>query len=150
MYCTLWEECNQPQCPHRSWRERTAALMWYYSPTIKTRANTYDFWLSSHYMENTIAIYSYSTPWALFPQKLCFAPEFFVLISSHCSTQIWRMRNGGSWCIYFLNYIISYFTIQPKRQLWGGGDHTRKLRGRDITVSLSVKVKPLSVFVSSL
>jgi len=26
MYCTLWEECKQTQCPHRSWRERTKAL----------------------------------------------------------------------------------------------------------------------------
>ena len=29
--------------------------------------------------------------------------EFFVLISSHCSTQIWRIRYGGSWAIYFLS-----------------------------------------------
>ena len=28
-----WEECKQTQCPHRSWRERTKTLMWYYSPT---------------------------------------------------------------------------------------------------------------------
>ena len=54
-------------------------------------------------MENTISIYFYSTPWALFPQKWCVALEFLVLISSHCSTQIWRMRNGGSWSIYFLH-----------------------------------------------
>ena len=53
-------------------------------------------------MENTIAIYSYSTPLALFPQKWYVAPEFFVLISSHCCTQIWRKRYGGSWSIYFL------------------------------------------------
>ena len=33
MYGTLWEECKKAQCPHRSWRERTKALMWYYSPT---------------------------------------------------------------------------------------------------------------------
>ena len=32
MYCTLWEECKQT---HRSWRERTKALIWYYSPTKK-------------------------------------------------------------------------------------------------------------------
>ena len=45
VYCTLWEECKQTQCPHRSWRERTTALMWYYSPTknkliYQVRANT--------------------------------------------------------------------------------------------------------------
>ena len=54
-------------------------------------------------MENTIAIYSYSTPWACSPQKWCVAPEFFVVISSHYSTQIWRMKYGGSWFIYFLS-----------------------------------------------
>ena len=128
MYSTLWEECKQTHYPVPPQKLKGKD---YNSDVIlksnnskkliyQVRANTYDFWLSSHYMENTIAIYSYSTPWALFPQKWCFAPEFFVLISSHCSTQIWRMRNGGSWFIYFLNYIISYFTIQPKRQLWGG------------------------------
>ena len=54
-------------------------------------------------MENTITIHSYvELHWALFPHKWCVAPEFFVLISSHCSTQIWRMRYGGSWSIYFL------------------------------------------------
>ena len=54
VYCTLWEECKQTQFPHRSWRERTKALMWYYSPTknkliYQFRANTYDLWLSSQY-----------------------------------------------------------------------------------------------------
>ena len=50
-------------------------------------------------MENAIARYFYSTSWGLFPQKLCDPPEFFVLISSHCSTQIWHIRYGGSWSI---------------------------------------------------
>ena len=55
VYCTLWEECKQTQCPHSSWRERTKALMWYYIPTknqvntSRIRANTYDFWLSGQY-----------------------------------------------------------------------------------------------------
>ena len=57
-------------------------------------------------MENTIEIYSYSTPWALFPQKGCVVPEFFVLISSHCSTQILRMRYGGSSSIYSLVFTV--------------------------------------------
>ena len=53
--CTVhWEECKQTQCPHRSWMERTKALMWYYSPKKKklifqVRVNTYDFWLSGQY-----------------------------------------------------------------------------------------------------
>ena len=67
----------------------------------QVRANTYDFWFLVN-IENTIAIYSYSIPWAIFPQKWCVALEFFVLISSHCSTQIWRMRYDGSWSIYVL------------------------------------------------
>ena len=80
-----------------SWSWRTTAIMWYYSPTKKTSQYIklervlmiFGFLVN---MENTIAIYSYSTPWAHFPQKW-----FFVLISSHCSTQIRHMRYGGSW-----------------------------------------------------
>ena len=84
VYCTLWEECKQTQCPHRSWRERTKVLVWFYSPTknkliYQVRANTY------------------STPCALFPQKRCVAHDFFILISSHwwlqytdLTLQIWR------------------------------------------------------------
>ena len=54
LYCSLWEECKQTQCPHRSWRERTKALTWYYSPSknkliYQVRANTNDFWLSGQY-----------------------------------------------------------------------------------------------------
>ena len=103
MYCTLWEKCKQTQCSHRSWRERTTVLTWYYSPTknkLERILMTFGFLVN---IENTIEIYSYSTPWALFPQKWCVAPEFFVLISSHCSTQILRIRHGGSWSIYFLS-----------------------------------------------
>ena len=48
-----------------------------------------------------------------------------------------------------LHYLIFYYSAEASI-MGGGGDHTRKLRGRDVTVSLSVKVKPLSVFVSSL
>ena len=72
-------------------------------------------------MENTKALYSYSIPWALFPKKLCVAPEFFVLISSHCSTQIWRMRYGGSSSIYFLDVsivITPYVEIIFGRIIW--------------------------------
>ena len=72
-------------------------------------------------MENTKALYSYSIPWALFPKKLCVAPEFFVLISSHCSTQIWRMRYGGSSSIYFLDVSIvinPYVEIIFGRIIW--------------------------------
>ena len=67
-------------------------------------------------MGNPIALNSYSTPWALFPQKWCVAPEFFVLISSHCSTQIWRIRYGGSCSIYFL--IPLKFLLKIKSQFW--------------------------------
>ena len=59
-------------------------------------------------MENTIAIYSYSTPWALFPQKWCVALEFFVFVSSHCSTQIRRMRYGGSWATFRIVLLGEY------------------------------------------
>ena len=52
VYWTLWEECKQTQCPHRSWRERATALMWYITVQQKNKliyqANTYDFWISGH------------------------------------------------------------------------------------------------------
>ena len=119
MCCTLWEECKQIQCPPRSWRERTTALMWCYSPTknkliYQELERIQMIFGILVIMKNTVAIYFYSTPWALFPQKWCVAPEFFVLISSHCSTQIWRMRYGGSWSIYFLVFIICYYKIHIK------------------------------------
>ena len=101
MYCTLWKECKQTQCPHRSWRERTKVLMWFYSPTknkliIKLEQILMIFGILVN-IENTIVIYSYSTPCALFPQKRCVAHDFFILISSHwwlqytdLTLQIWR------------------------------------------------------------
>ena len=67
-------------------------------------------------MEDTI--YSSSTPWALFHQKWCVAPDFFVLISSHCSTQIWRIRYGGSWSIYFLVRKTRDFKDNFERQIF--------------------------------
>ena len=66
MYCTLWEECKQTQCPHRSWRERTKALMWYYSPTKNKLEGIHMIFGFLVDMENTIVISTYSTPWALF------------------------------------------------------------------------------------
>ena len=113
---------NKLSTPTEVERERTRALMWYYSPTknkliYQVRANTYDFWLSGQYGKYK---YFYSTPWALFLQKWCVAPEFFVLISSHCGTQIWRIRYGGSWRIsqknepdYFSRFtLIGYKKIE--------------------------------------
>ena len=47
MYCIYCgRNVNKPSAPHRSWRERTKALMWYYSPTksllrYQVRANTW-------------------------------------------------------------------------------------------------------------
>ena len=91
MYCTPWEEYKQTQRPHRSWRERTTALMWYYSPTknkliYQVRANTYDYWLSW-----LIAIYSYSTSWTLFPQKMMRCPCILCFIYGGLSTKNFRI-----------------------------------------------------------
>ena len=66
--------------PDRSWRERTKALMWYYSPTknkliYQVRAHKYDFWHFGQYGIYKSNIF-YSTPWALFPQKWWVAPLF--------------------------------------------------------------------------
>jgi len=73
-------------------------------------------WLFGQYEKYNSNIFFFH-PWALFPQKLCVAPEFFVLISSHCSTQIWRIRYGGSWSIYFLvHFKTVLFTILTDRE----------------------------------
>ena len=78
VYCTLWEECKQTQCPHRSWRERTTALMWYYSPTKNkliylVRANTYEFWLSGQYWKYNSNIFLFH-PLGPFPSKMMCCP----------------------------------------------------------------------------
>ena len=114
MYCTLWEECKQTQCPHRSWRERIRALMIYYSPTknkliYQVRANKYYFWLSGQYGKYNSNIFLFPLVCPLSSKIM--GSEFFVLISSHCSSRIWRMRYGGSWSIYFLinnNFYFEY------------------------------------------
>ena len=99
----------------RSWRERTKALMWYYSPTknkltYQVRANTYDFWLSGQYGKYNSNIFLFH-PLGPFPSKWCVASEFFVLISSHCSTRIWSIRYEGSWSIYFLTITKSRHAV---------------------------------------
>ena len=74
--CTMWDECKQTQFPHRSWRERTTALMCYYSPTknkliYQVRANTYDFCLSDQYEKYNIFLFH---PLGPFPSKLMRCP----------------------------------------------------------------------------
>ena len=128
VYCTLWEECKQTQCPHcshRSWRERTKALMWYYSPTknkliYQVRANINDFWLSGQYGKYKSNIFLFH-PLGSFPSKMmrCVAPEFFVLISSHCSTQRtqnWRIIYVGFWSIGKEN--LQHVWFLSKQNLW--------------------------------
>ena len=70
MYCTLWEECKQSLCLHRSWRKRTKALIWY-DITVHQKTSWYIQLERIHTifgflvnLENTIAIFF----------------EFFVLI----------------------------------------------------------------------
>ena len=88
-------QCERNMCPHKSWRERSTALMWYYSPKknkliYQVRANTNDFWLSGQYGKYNSNIFLLLGP---FPSKMMrTAPELYVFISSHCSTPIWRMR----------------------------------------------------------
>ena len=83
IYCTLWEECKQTLWPHRSWRERTKALMWYYSPTrnkliYQFRENTYDFWLSGHYGKYNSNIFLFH-PLGPFPSKMIRCPWILCL-----------------------------------------------------------------------
>ena len=120
VYCTLWEECKQTQCPFRSWKERTKALMWYYSPTknkliYKVRTNTYDFWHSGQYGKYNSNIFLFHP---LGPLMFCGAPEFLALISSHCSTQIGRISYGDSWSIYFLGVTSRGPLFKPLMVVW--------------------------------
>ena len=99
MYCILWEECKQTQCPHRSWRERTTALMWYYSPTknkliYQVRANTYDFWLSGQYGKYNSNIFLFH-PLSSFPSKMMRCPwtlcfDLLPLQYTDLTHKIWR------------------------------------------------------------
>ena len=89
--------------------------MWYYSPTknkfiYQVKANTYDFWLSGQYWKYK-GIYFYYTPWALFPQKWCVAPEFFVLISP---TAVHRF-DASDMAVpgLYISWIYSYLEIPP-------------------------------------
>ena len=100
VYCTLWEERKQTQCPHRSWKERTKALMWFYSPTknkltYQVRANTYDFWLNGQYGKYNSNIFLFHPGLGPFSLKidalplnsLFWSPPTAVHILTH---QIWR------------------------------------------------------------
>ena len=99
IYCTLWEECKQTQCPHRSWRERTTALMWYYCPTKnklihQVKANTYDFWLSGQYGKYNSNIFLFH-PLGPFPSKMMRCPWIFCfdllpLQYTDLTHEIWR------------------------------------------------------------
>ena len=78
VHFTLWEECKQTQCRHKSWRERTKALMWFYSPTknkliYQFRANIYDFWLSGQYGKYNRNIFLFH-PLGLFSSKVMRCP----------------------------------------------------------------------------
>ena len=113
VYCSLWEECKKTQCPHTSWRERTKALIWYYNPTknklIYIKLERIHM-ISGQYGNYNSNIFLFH-PLGPFPSKWCVAPEFYVLISFHCSTQISCMRYGGSWSIYFLTVVIRFFWL---------------------------------------
>ena len=99
MYCILWEECKQTQWPHRSWRERATALMWYYSPTKNKlihqfRANTFDFWLSGQYGKYKSNIFLFH-PLGPFPSKMMRCPwilclDLLPLQYTDLTYEIWR------------------------------------------------------------
>ena len=99
VYFTLWEECKQTHCPHRRWRERTKALIWYYSPTknkliYQVRANTYEFWLSGQYGKYNSNIFLFH-PMGPFPSKMMRCPwilcfDLLPLQYTDLTHDIWR------------------------------------------------------------
>ena len=86
--------------PCRSWRERTKALMWYYSPTknkliYQVRANTFDFWLSGQYGKYNSNIF-FIPPLGPFSLKMMHCPRIlcFDLLSlqyTDLTYEIWRV-----------------------------------------------------------
>ena len=100
VHFTLWEECKQTQCRHKSWRERTKALMWFYSPTknkliYQFRANIYDFWLSGQYGKYNRNIFLFH-PLGPFPSKRMRCPwilyfDLLPLQYTDFTHQIWRV-----------------------------------------------------------
>ena len=112
MYCTLWEECKQTQCPHRSWRERIRALMIYYSPTKNKLIYQVImiFWLSGQYGKYNSNIFLFPLVCPLSSKIM--GSEFFVLISSHCSSgfDAWDMAVPG----LYISWSIIIFILNTK------------------------------------
>ena len=99
VHCTLWEECKQTKCPHRSWRERIKALMWFYSPTktsyyINLEQILMIFWLSGKYGKYNRNIFLFH-PLGPFPSKMMLCPwilcfNLLTLQYTDLTHQIWR------------------------------------------------------------
>ena len=134
LYCTLWEECKQTQCPHRNWRERTTALVWYYSPTknkliYQVGANTYDFWLSGQYGKyNSSCNIFFFRHLGPFPSKmmrchwiLCF--DLLPLQYSDLTHEIWRflvyifLERGKVWLYIFTVRAVKILIKYPENLL---------------------------------
>ena len=115
MYCTLWEECNKTQYPQEV--EGKGLKLWF-DITVQQKiyiicANA--FRLSGQYGKHNSNIFLFH-PLGPFPSKMMRCPWIlcFDLLPPHCSTQIWRIRYGGSWSIYFLDSPIE--NIENERQ----------------------------------
>ena len=100
--------------PDRSWRERTKALMWYYSPTknkliYQVRTNTYDFWLYGQYGKCNSNILLFP-PLGPFPSKMMRCPWilcFYLLPLQYTDLthEIWQFM------VYiFLDYYMLFWS----------------------------------------
>ena len=105
--CTLWEECKQTQRPYRNWRERTIALMWYYSPTkndLIYQVSANDFWISGQYGKYNSNKFLFH-PLGPFPSKMMRCPWIlcFGLLPLQYTdlTQRWVLEN----------FSISFFSL---------------------------------------
>ena len=110
LYCTLWEECKQTQCPHRNWRERTTALVWYYSPTknkliYQVRANTYNFWLSGQYGKYNSNIFLFHPLGPFLSKKWC--ADLLPLQYTVLTHEIWRFLVYIFLASYNHNFLLS-------------------------------------------
>ena len=67
----------------------------------QVKVNTNDFWLSGQYGKCNSKIFFFHLL-GPFPSKIMRSTWILCFDLLHCSTQIWRIRLGGSWSTYFL------------------------------------------------
>ena len=116
--CTLWEECKQAQCPRRSWRERTKALIWYYSPTKKqvniSSSSEYIWYLAFWSIWKIQEQYIFIPLLGPFSLKNDALPLNSLFWSP--PTAVHRFDTWDGWFLVYIFLALYYFTVMWCRQ----------------------------------